>query len=71
MLLGICDPWAAYCLDEALFLRLTALGQGEPREGQDGAGTGRERHPGAAAGFGEPPPAEVLALIPWASGGGP
>ncbi len=70
-MLGVSDPWAAYCLDEALFLRLSLTGQGDGSEAPGGAGTGRDRHPGGGGGFGEPPAAEVLSLIPWAGGDRP
>lgn len=61
-LLAIADPWAAYCLDEALYLRLRlddAQGEGDDAD----RGT---RRLGLRPGETVPLPAELLALIPEA-----
>ncbi|HLB03868.1 MAG TPA: hypothetical protein VJK66_02515 [Gaiellaceae bacterium] len=57
-LLGVCDPWAAFCLDEALFVRhrlaLSDDGEAGPRF--------------RAGGF-SPPSATDLRKIPWGGEG--
>lgn len=56
-LLGIADPWAAFCVDEALFVRRRLWLQ------ENEAGSGRYRPDGY-----DPPDRRALTAIPW---GGP
>lgn len=57
-LLGLTDPWVAFCLDEALFVRHAVWVDEQQRPG------GRFR-PGGY----EPPQGRALQSIPWGGGG--
>jgi hypothetical protein len=54
-MLGLSDPVAAYCLDEALFVR-HRLAQAKDQPDAEGEL------------FGEPPPENVIALLPTVEG---
>lgn len=61
VLLDVSDPYAAYCVDQALTVRLAQHRRGEDVHQEDGdprfPGTPEQRR---AAGYGVPPSPEVL-----------